>query len=173
MDQIEIITGDITTLAVDAIVNAANATLMGGGGVDGAIHRAGGPSILTACKKIRETDYPEGLPTGEAVITEGGQLPASYVIHTVGPIYHQDSSPEIHLGSCYRRCLQLAQENSLTSIAFPGISTGVYGFPKQAAATIAIQTISSFLNDYPGTLRRVVLCAFSAQDQDTLLKTLT
>ncbi len=168
MERLEIISGDITRLQVDAIVNAANSSLMGGGGVDGAIHRVGGPAILAACKKIRETEYPDGLPTGEAVITEGGELPASHVIHTVGPIYGQDAKPEENLASCYRRCLELARDNGLASIAFPGISTGVYGFPKQAAARIAVQTITGFFNDSPGSVQRVVLCAFSTADQQTL-----
>jgi O-acetyl-ADP-ribose deacetylase len=169
MEPIKIISGDITTLPVDAIVNAANATLMGGGGVDGAIHLVGGPSILKECKKIRETEYPDGLPTGEAVITEAGQLPATYVIHTVGPIYHKDPAPEIHLASCYRRCLQLASDKGLSSIAFPGISTGVYGYPKQAAASVAIATIHSFMADSPGSLQQVTLCAFSKNDRKILL----
>ena len=117
--------GDITEEAVDAIVNAANWTLLGGGGVDGAIHRAGGPAILEACKRIRETQYPNGLPTGQAVITTGGDLPAKHVIHTVGPIYgrHNGNEPEL-LADCYRNSVKIALENNLGTIAFPSISTG-------------------------------------------------
>lgn len=129
--------GDITRLKVGAIVNAANSTLLGGGGVDGAIHRAGGPAILDACREIRRTQYPSGLPTGEAVATTAGLLPADYVIHTVGPIWERDSQPAQLLASCYRRCIELADSLALGSIAFPAISTGAYGYPKDKAAVAA------------------------------------
>ena len=161
---IQIISGDITQQNVDVIVNAANSSLLGGGGVDGAIHRAGGPDILAACQKIRQSKYPDGLPTGAAVITTGGKLPARFVIHTVGPIYTQDANPPVSLHNCYHNSLLLAKENLLTSIAFPSISTGVYGYPPQEAATIAWQTITSFLTNNPNSLTTVILTAFSPAD---------
>jgi O-acetyl-ADP-ribose deacetylase (regulator of RNase III) len=130
--------GDITQEDVDAIVNAANPTLMGGGGVDGAIHRAGGPAILAACRKIRETQHPEGLPIGQAVITPGGALKAKYVIHTVGPIYGSNGGKDAELlAACYENSIALASEYALFSIAFPAISTGAYGYPKGEAARVA------------------------------------
>jgi O-acetyl-ADP-ribose deacetylase (regulator of RNase III) len=129
--------GDITQLQVGAIVNAANATLLGGGGVDGAIHRAGGPAILEACREIRRTRFPQGLPTGEAVATTAGLMPADYVIHTVGPIWGQDPQPERLLMSCYRRSIEVARSLALPSIAFPAISTGAYGYPREKAAAAA------------------------------------
>ncbi|MBB6094304.1 O-acetyl-ADP-ribose deacetylase (regulator of RNase III) [Povalibacter uvarum] len=129
--------GDITQLKVGAIVNAANATLLGGGGVDGAIHRAGGPAILEACREIRRQQYPKGLPTGEAVATTAGELPADYVIHTVGPIWEQNPQPERLLASCYLRSIEIADSLALRSIAFPAISTGAYGYPKDKAASVA------------------------------------
>lgn len=164
--------GDITQLHVDIIVNAANASLMGGGGVDGAIHRQGGPAILEACRKIRAEAYPEGLPTGAAVLTPGGNLPARYVIHTVGPIFHQDPEPHKRLADCYANALDLAKKTGGRSIAFPGISTGVYGFPKDLAAVIAITTIQDFLRDDPGSVSDVVLCSFSKDDALILEKAL-
>ena len=169
MKTLEIHVADITALAVDAIVNAANLTLLGGGGVDGAIHRAGGPAILQACKEIRQETWPEGLPTGQAVITTGGQLAARYVIHTVGPIYQSDPFPAKNLAACYSNCLQLARDYSIKEIAFPCISTGVYGFPKAEAAAIAVTEIQAFLADNPGSIERVLLVAFSTADA-TLLK---
>ena len=147
--------GDITTLAVDAIVNAANSSLLGGGGVDGAIHRAAGPELLAACRKLN------GCETGDAKITPGFRLPARFVIHAVGPVWHggKQREPEL-LASCYRRSLELAAENGVQSIAFPSISTGVYAFPKHLAAPIAIDTVKSFpLNDIS-----VTFCCFSAED---------
>ena len=142
--KIEVILGDITKQKVDAIVNAANSSLMGGGGVDGAIHRAGGSVILEECKKI--ISIQGGCPTGEAVITKGGNLPAKFVIHTVGPVWSggKNNEPE-KLRNCYRNSLQLAVENNLETIAFPNISTGVYGYPKREAAQIAIKTVTGFL----------------------------
>ena len=139
--------GDITKENIDAIVNAANSTLMGGGGVDGAIHRAGGPEILAACKEIRRAQYPDGLPTGEAVITTGGKLAAKHVIHTVGPVYGQGGKDKAELlAACYQNSLALAANNGLMSIAFPAISTGVYGYPLNEAARVSSQAIEQFLS---------------------------
>lgn len=140
--------GDITKENVCAIVNAANRSLLGGGGVDGAIHRAGGPQILEACKKIRRDQYPDGLPTGRSVATGAGNLPSKYVIHTVGPVYHQcgDHCDEL-LASCYRESLELAYELGCRDIAFPAISTGIYGYPKDKAAIIAYKEVTRFLEE--------------------------
>ena len=130
--RVQVVVGDITKQDVEAIVNAANSSLLGGGGVDGAIHRAGGPEILEECREIRRTRFPEGLPTGEAVITTGGKLSALYVIHTVGPIYGEQHGKEAELlANCYHNSLTLAVEKNLTSVAFPAISTGVYGYPPE------------------------------------------
>ena len=145
--RVLVVVGDITRQDVTAIVNAANSTLLGGGGVDGAIHRAGGPEILKECQEIRKTVYPDGLPTGQAVITTGGNLPAKYVIHTVGPIYGRDPEREAELlASCYQNSLLLARQHAVSSIAFPSISTGAYGYPKPEAAKIASATIKHFLS---------------------------
>jgi O-acetyl-ADP-ribose deacetylase len=168
--RVVVATGDITKLAVDAIVNAANATLMGGGGVDGAIHRAGGGEILKACKAVRESQYHAGLPTGEAVITTAGDLPARRVIHTVGPVWHGGGSGEDDLlARAYQSSLELAAENGLGEIAFPAISTGVYGFPKERAALIVQRTLSEFVreNDIP---RTIYLIFFSASDTHLYLQ---
>ncbi len=144
--RVVIAVGDITAEYVDAIVNAANSTLLGGGGVDGAIHRAGGPAILEACRELRSTQYPHGLPTGEAVITTAGKLSATHVIHTVGPVYGNHAGREAELlANCYRNSLALAVDHSLASIAFPAISTGVYGYPAAEAAAVASQAITDFL----------------------------
>jgi O-acetyl-ADP-ribose deacetylase (regulator of RNase III) len=129
--------GDITVVRADAIVNAANSSLLGGGGVDGAIHRAGGPAILAACRELRRTRYPGGLPTGAAVATTAGELAARVVIHTVGPIWGRDREAQTLLQSCYRASIALADEQCLQSIAFPAISTGVYGYPRERAAVDA------------------------------------
>jgi O-acetyl-ADP-ribose deacetylase (regulator of RNase III) len=143
--------GDITREAVDAIVNAANSGLLGGGGVDGAIHRAGGPEILAACRRIRETTYPQGLPTGEAVITPAGRLPAKHVIHTVGPIYGNHGGEEAALlAACYENCIALAARHSLATIAFPAISTGVYGYPKDEAKRVALAAVERALEAHVG-----------------------
>lgn len=145
--RVVVVIGDITRQDVTAIVNAANSTLLGGGGVDGAIHRAGGPEILKECQEIRRTVYPGGLPTGQAVITTGGNLPAKYVIHTVGPIYGRDPEQEAGLlAACYQNSLQLARQHGASSIAFPSISTGAYGYPKIEAAQITSATIKNFLS---------------------------
>ena len=144
-----VVIGDITTLACDAIVNAANSSLLGGGGVDGAIHRAGGPAILAECRALRAGPLPEGLPPGHAVATTAGYLPALRIIHTVGPIWRGGSHNEdATLASCYRECLALASREHLESIAFPAISTGIYGFPKERAARIAWVSVRAFLEGY-------------------------
>ena len=144
--RVLVVVGDITRQDVGAIVNAANSTLLGGGGVDGAIHRAGGPQILEECREIRKTVYPDGLPTGQAVITTGGNLPAKYVIHTVGPIYGREPERESELlAACYKNSLLLAREHQISSIAFPSISTGAFGYPKSEAAKISSKTIREFL----------------------------
>ncbi len=147
--RVNVAIGDLTQQTVDAIVNAANWTLLGGGGVDGAIHRYGGPQILQECKKIRETEYPDGLPTGEVVITSGGNLAAKFVIHTVGPIYGRNRElEEAQLAACYRNSIKLADEKGLTSIAFPSISTGAFGYPKDLAARISSLAIKESLTEH-------------------------
>ena len=139
-------TGDITLEDVDAIVNAANSSLLGGGGVDGAIHHAGGAKILEECREIRRKDYPKGLPTGEAVITSGGNLLAKFVIHTVGPVYGEHRGREAELlANCYKNSLDLAAKNNLKMIAFPAISTGIYRFPKPEAAKVSSNVVKDFL----------------------------
>ncbi|MBO8130655.1 MAG: O-acetyl-ADP-ribose deacetylase [Candidatus Marinimicrobia bacterium] len=158
--RIILVEGDITKENVDAIVNAANSSLMGGGGVDGAIHRAAGPKLLEECKKIRRELFPNGLPTGEAVLTNGYNLKAIYVIHTVGPIYGGGYNNEAELlAKCYRNCLKLAKEKGLKSISFPAISTGAYGYPLEEAAEIAISEIVNFLkeNNVPDMVHFVVI----------------
>src|ERR1700681_2744625 len=145
--KVQVVTGDITEQNVDAIVNAANGTLLGGGGVDGAIHAKGGPKILEACREVRSTRFPRGLPTGDAVLTTGGQLPARHVIHTVGPITASGEKPDASmLAACYRNSLALAVEHGLRSIAFPAISTGAYGYPAELAAPVVSETIKSVLS---------------------------
>ena len=141
MPRIALVRGDITGQAVDAIVNAANSTLMGGGGVDGAIHRRGGPEILEACKRIRAERYPDGLPAGQAVATTGGRLPATWVIHTVGPAYSKREDRSGLLASCHAEALKVADEVGARTMAFPAISTGVYGYPVDEAAPVAIGAI--------------------------------
>jgi len=160
--KLAIIQGDITKQATDAIVNAANPSLMGGGGVDGAIHRAGGPAILEECKKI--VAQQGRLPTGKAVITTGGNLKSQYVIHTVGPIWHGGSRNEAELlDSAYYECLKLAAENKLASISFPSISTGAYGYPVDEAAKIAVSTVVSFLKEQATSLKDVVFVLFDSR----------
>ena len=140
------ITGDITSLAADAIVNSANSSLLGGGGVDGAIHRKAGPALLKACQEIRYTLFPDGLATGEAVITPGFNLPARYVIHTVGPVWRGGDQGEPRLlANAYRHSLMVAAAHQLESVAFPAISTGVYGYPKDLADEVATRTVNEFL----------------------------
>lgn len=155
--MIEIIQGDITTLDVDAVVNAANTSLLGGGGVDGAVHRAAGRELLEACREIG------GCPTGEARITPGFKLPARWVIHTVGPVWNDGDSgePEL-LDSAYRNSLELAVKHGIDTIAFPGISTGIYGFPKHRAAMIALGAMKHYENSFA----RIIACCFSGEDAD-------
>ena len=139
--EIEVVRGDITTQAVDAIVNAANGSLLGGGGVDGAIHRAGGPEVLAACEVLRAKDLPNGLPTGDAVATTGGRLPARWVIHTVGPMWSRDEDQSELLASCHVRSLAVADEVGARSVAFPAISCGIYGYPEEEAAPVALGAV--------------------------------
>ena len=169
--MMRIIQGDITKLAVDAIVNAANQVMLGGGGVDGAIHRAAGKELFDACFKVPEVCPGVRCPTGEARITPGFKLPAKYVIHTVGPVYRdgQHGEPE-KLANCYRNSLALAAENYCRSVAFPCISTGVYGYPIEAAAEIAVREVSAFLSRAEAQSRRadnveVIFCCFSSGDK--------
>ncbi len=157
--------GDITNIACDAIVNAANSSLLGGGGVDGAIHSAGGPAILAECRALRNSSLPNGLPPGKAVATTAGRLPAKRVIHTVGPIWHGGTHGEDEiLASCYRECLALALHEKLKSIAFPAISTGIYGFPKERAARIAWKTVQDFFSANPSAFLIVWFIFFSEID---------
>ena len=164
--RLEITSGDITKVSVDAIVNAANSSLMGGGGVDGAIHATGGPSILSECRKIREQEYPNGLPPGEAVITTGGNLPAPYVIHTVGPVWHggRRNEPSI-LYNAYYNSLVLAGKKNLSSVAFPAISTGVYGFPKELAVKTAYQAVKDYTAAFK-TPRKIQFVFYSPEDKN-------
>jgi O-acetyl-ADP-ribose deacetylase len=139
--RIELVEGDITHEHADAIVNAANSTLLGGGGVDGAIHRRGGGTILEACRDLRRERYPNGLPVGEAVATTAGELPARWVIHTVGPIYRRERDPAKLLARCHLACLRVADELGAATVAFPAISTGVYGYPLEEAAPVAVEAV--------------------------------
>ena len=168
MGKIEIIKGDITKIKVDAIVNAANSSLLGGGGVDGAIHRAGGKEILDECRKIAAKQG--GCKTGEAVITSGGKLPVRFVIHTVGPVWSNGKNQEeIKLADCYRNSLRLAINNQCKTIAFPNISTGAYGFPKPLAAKIAIKTVNDFILESTG-IEKVIFVCFDQENYNYLLK---
>jgi len=169
-NRIEIVRGDITRITVDAIVNAANSSLMGGGGVDGAIHRAGGPAILEECRKIVAKQG--GCATGEAVITGAGNLPAKYVIHTVGPVWHGGKNQETEkLSNCYRNALRIAMDYQCHSVSFPNISTGVYGFPKKEAASISLQTVLEWLPKYDGIMKIWFVC-FDDENFDFLQSTL-
>ena len=155
--------GDLTREDADAIVNAANASLLGGGGVDGAIHRAGGPEILEACRSIRATRYPEGLPTGEAVITTAGRLPARHVIHTVGPVYGEHGGREAQLlAACYENAIALAAAHALETLAFPAISTGIYGYPKDEATRVALAAVERGLARH-ATIREIRLVFFDSE----------
>ena len=167
--MIKVIKGDITKVTADAIVNAANSSLLGGGGVDGAIHRAGGPEILEACKQIVARQG--SCATGEAVVTTAGDLPARLVIHTVGPVWQGGSRNEaVLLGNCYKNSLELALENGCRSIAFPNISTGVYGYPKAEAAKIAIDVVSEFLFKRKGM--EVIFVCFDEENEQLMAKQL-
>jgi len=169
-EKVVVTVGDITEQETDAIVNAANSTLLGGGGVDGAIHRKGGREIMDECLKIRQTDYPNGLPSGEAVITSGGDLRAQFVIHTVGPVYGMNQGKDAALLSdSYRNSLRLAVKNDLKTIAFPSISTGAFHYPKHEAARVASQTIKEFLN-FELRLKEIRLVFFSGTDAKIFLK---
>ncbi|NTS42353.1 O-acetyl-ADP-ribose deacetylase [Flavisolibacter sp. BT320] len=161
-NRLSVIRGDITKVEVDAIVNAANSSLLGGGGVDGAIHRAGGPAILEECRKIVARQG--GCQTGKAVITTAGRLPAKFVIHTVGPVWHGGKKNERELlANCYQNSLQLAVNNGCRSIAFPNISTGVYGYPKPEAAAVAVQAVHDFLNGNK-VLEKVIFVCFDEEN---------
>ncbi len=169
-NRVCIVVGDITLQEVDALVNAANSSLMGGGGVDGAIHRTGGSIILEQCREIRRRLYLQGLPTGEAVITAAGALPCEYVIHTVGPIYgtHQGKEAEL-LAACYRNSLALAVKHSLTSIAFPAISTGIYDYPVAEAGAVASAAVAEFLSGNT-SINEVRMVFFHARDAQIFLE---
>ncbi len=169
--RIKLVQGDITEQEVDALVNAANSMLLGGGGVDGAIHRAGGPEILEECQEI--VAGTGSLPAGEAVITTAGALPAKYVIHTVGPIWHGGKLDEEQLlRNAYMNSLRLAVENGVRTIAFPSISTGAYRFPIERAATIAIETVNEFLRKHEGSMDEVRFVLFGGGDYDVYKKAL-
>ena len=161
MPEIVALEGDITKHESDAIVNAANGSLLGGGGVDGAIHRAGGPSILAECQEIRRTTHPNGLPTGRAVATTAGDLPARWVIHTVGPVYSRHDDPAPLLASCHTESLRVADEVGARSVAFPAISTGAFGYPLDEAAPVAVEAVR-------GATTRVELVRFVLYDARTL-----
>jgi O-acetyl-ADP-ribose deacetylase len=161
MDRIEVVESDLTKLKVDAIVNAANTTLLGGGGVDGAIHRAAGPELLEECRKLG------GCATGNAVLTRGHRLPAKHVIHTVGPVWADGTRDEPDLlAKCYRNCFALAEKHGLKSIAFPAISTGAYGFPLELATKIAVAETKKFLKEHP-TFERVIFACFGQRAFET------
>lgn len=168
--KIEIVRGDITKVHVDAIVNAANSSLLGGGGVDGAIHRAGGPAILKDCRKIVAKQG--GCKTGQAVITTAGDLPAKFVIHTVGPVWNGGQNDESKkLADCYKNSLQLAINNNCKTIAFPNISTGVYGFPKKEAAKIAVETVLEFLS-HNKKIEKIIFVCFDEENESFVRKQL-
>jgi O-acetyl-ADP-ribose deacetylase (regulator of RNase III) len=157
--QISLVQGDITEQRTDAVVNAANSSLLGGGGVDGAIHRRGGPAILAQCRQLRASRYRDGLPTGQAVATTAGNLPARWVIHTVGPVYIESEDRSGLLASCYRESLRVADELGAQTVAFPAVSTGVYGWPLHGAARIALSTVQNT----PTQVREVRFVLFSAE----------
>ena len=158
-NQIQVVQGDITKLDCDCIVNAANRSLLGGGGVDGAIHRAAGPELLAECRTLH------GCRTGEAKITKGYRLKAKYIIHTVGPIYSGTAEEAAQLADCYRNSLNLAKEHDVHSIAFPAISTGVYGYPLEDAAEIAVKTVAQWLEDHADYAMQVIFCCFDARTE--------
>ncbi|MFY7729579.1 MAG: O-acetyl-ADP-ribose deacetylase [Flavobacterium sp.] len=169
MNRIEVVKGDITKIAVDVVVNAANSSLLGGGGVDGAIHRAGGPEVLNECRDIRNRQGK--CKTGEAVVTTAGNLPATFIVHTVGPVWNggYKNEPEL-LANCYRNSLNLAVEKNAETIAFPNISTGIYGYPKPGAAKVAVATVREFL-ERNESIKKVIFVCFD-DDNYTLYKNL-
>jgi O-acetyl-ADP-ribose deacetylase (regulator of RNase III) len=158
----ELIRGDITRFSADAIVNAANGSLLGGGGVDGAIHRAGGPSILAECRELRDTVLPDGLPAGQAVATSAGLLPARWVIHTVGPVYSSSDDRSETLASCYRQSLRIAEQLGAESVAFPAVSAGVFGWPMRGAARVAVGAVQAAAT----SVRLVTFVVFSDEAFD-------
>lgn len=162
MERMELLIapGDITATTADVVVNAANSTLLGGGGVDGAIHRRGGPEILAACRRLRETELPDGLPVGQAVATTAGRLPARWVVHTVGPVWAKTIDKSATLASCYRESLRVAAELGARSVAFPAISAGVYGWPMDDAARIAVTTCREVAAQGAGSVERVLFVPF-------------
>ncbi|MUL43307.1 O-acetyl-ADP-ribose deacetylase [Streptomonospora sp. PA3] len=166
--DITLVQGDITEQRVDAVVNAANSSLMGGGGVDGAIHRAGGPEILRECRRLRETTHPDGLAAGDAVATTAGEMPATWVIHTVGPVYSTTEDRSHILASCYRRSLEVAAELNASSVAFPAVSAGVYGWPMESAAEIAVRSV----RESSITLGEVRFVLFSAEAYEAFARAL-
>lgn len=171
--RLVVMTGDITGVQADAIVNAANSSLLGGGGVDGAIHRKGGPAILEECRRLRAERWPDGLPAGEAAATGAGRLPARHVIHTVGPVWHggRSGEPEI-LARCYRRSLEEAEALGAKTVAFPAISTGVYGYPKDQAARVAWRAVREYFErpgERSGRVEKVLFVFFSEADAAAFL----
>jgi O-acetyl-ADP-ribose deacetylase (regulator of RNase III) len=168
MARIALVRGDITKQEVDAIVNAANGSLMGGGGVDGAIHRAGGPEILAECKRVRAERFPSGLPTGDAVATTAGRLPARWVIHTVGPVYSGSREDAERLASCHRESLRVAEEVGARTVAFPAISTGIYGYPLELAAPVAVEAV----RDAPASIEEIRFVLFDAAAHDAFSRAL-
>ncbi|MGH3978671.1 MAG: O-acetyl-ADP-ribose deacetylase [Pseudonocardiaceae bacterium] len=167
--EITLVQGDITRQQVDAVVNAANSSLLGGGGVDGAIHRRGGPAILAECRELRASRYEDGLPTGHAVATAAGDLPARWVIHTVGPVYAKSEDRSEHLASCYRESLRVADELGAVTVAFPAVSAGVYGWPLDDAARIAVGTV----HQTPTSVREARFVLFSGDVHDAFQRALT
>jgi O-acetyl-ADP-ribose deacetylase (regulator of RNase III) len=163
--SIRIVDADITELEADVIVNAANSSLLGGGGVDGAIHRKGGPEILAACRKLRAGHYGRGLATGQAVATTAGRLPARWVVHTVGPVWSADEDRSDLLADCHRNALRVAGELGAAVVAFPAISTGIYRWPMESAAEIALNTVAGFLSESAGSIRTVV---FALRGEDAV-----
>ncbi len=167
--EITLVRGDITGERVDAVVNAANCSLLGGGGVDGAIHRSGGPAILAECRELRASRYPDGLPTGQAVATTAGELPARWVIHTVGPVYAESEDRSELLASCYRESLRVADRLGAVSVAFPAVSAGVYGWPLDDAARIALVTVAQVAT----SVRDARFVLFSQDSHDAFQRALT